>query len=337
MQNALFPTWALNQIDHGFAPLAVPAVAAANGAQALWGDVDVDALERALAANPGTVSFVCVETSTNALGGLPLSLANLRRVRAAADAHGVPLVLDATRVLENAAFVAGHEDGERGRKVWEVAEEILALATAVTLGLSKDFGIDHGGLVATDDSRLAELLHEDVLRRGREPGVAQRRLMAAALADRERSAAAVAERMGAVRELRRILADAGLPVVAAGGHCVLIDAARLPGADRSPNPAADWLAWSYRHTGVRAAPHLAAGPAAGAALVRLAVPLGLGTERAAEAAAGWRRCTATGARPRCSSRPTAPAPPRTRRPPRTTRPRPSRPTSAPRWTRATGP
>ncbi|MGW9286087.1 beta-eliminating lyase-related protein, partial [Streptomyces diastaticus] len=146
VQNALFPTWAMSQLDHGFTPLTVPP-AAADADHLFRADPDTGVLDRTLAENAGRVSFVCLETSTNATGGYPVSLAGLRRVKEITTAHGVPLVLDATRLLENAAFVAAHEEGRR-RPLWDVADEILRLADTVTMSLSKDFGVDCGGLVA---------------------------------------------------------------------------------------------------------------------------------------------------------------------------------------------
>ncbi|MEU3039543.1 SDR family NAD(P)-dependent oxidoreductase [Streptomyces diastaticus] len=283
VQNALFPTWAMSQLDHGFTPLTVPP-AAADADHLFRADPDTGVLDRTLAENAGRVSFVCLETSTNATGGYPVSLAGLRRVKEITTAHGVPLVLDATRLLENAAFVAAHEEGRR-RPLWDVADEILRLADTVTMSLSKDFGVDCGGLVATDDHVLGDRLREDVMLRGAEPGAAHRRLIAAALADRERAAEGVTARMAAVRALWKRLEEAGLPVLGpAAGHCVLLDTAGLGAAGDPRHRTAGWLSWLYLHTGVRAAPHLVPAPdGAPGDVVRLAVPVGLGVEAAEEA------------------------------------------------------
>ncbi|MGC4806662.1 SDR family NAD(P)-dependent oxidoreductase [Micromonospora sp. DT233] len=274
VQNPLFPTWALSRLDRGLT--ALPVRRSGGGA-----DLDPAHLGELLRAHPGDVAFVAVELSTNALGGPPVRLANLRRVREVAAEHGVGLVLDATRVVENAV---AESDRER-RDPWPVVTELLGLADAVTMGLSKDFAVDRGGLVATNDPALAERLREHVTMRGCEANLADRRLIEAALADPDRVVTGVRERMAAVAALAAVLRDADLPVVEpVGGHCVLLDTARMPRLAGLAHPVPALLSWLYAGTGVRGGAHHGADDVAGsAAWIRLAVPVGLPVERATEA------------------------------------------------------
>jgi 3-oxoacyl-(acyl-carrier-protein) synthase/pimeloyl-ACP methyl ester carboxylesterase/NAD(P)-dependent dehydrogenase (short-subunit alcohol dehydrogenase family)/acyl carrier protein len=285
LHNGLFPTWRLALADAGFEPVAL---GAGRRGGPFPGDVDTAELARAVSAHRERASFVCVELCSNALGGYAASLTNLREVRAIAREHGLPLVLDASRLLENAAAIAAAEDGERGADLWDVARRVLQLADAATLSLSKDFGIAFGGLLATNDPALADHVLEDLAIRGQDVNLSGRTQIAAVLRDRAAVAEQVRRRMEAVRTLWRALADAGVPVVRPEpqGHCVLLDVAGMPRFAGLDRPVESCLAWIHRATGVRGGPHLAGGPGADLrTCIRLAVPVGLTAEDAATVAA----------------------------------------------------
>ncbi|MGW9123310.1 aminotransferase class I/II-fold pyridoxal phosphate-dependent enzyme [Streptomyces sp. NPDC055663] len=271
LHNSVFPTWYFSLLDNGFEPVA--GRTAPSGA--FRGDLDLAHLAARFAEHAGRIAFCCVEVSTNAQGGAAISLANLTAVRELADRHGVRLVLDATRALDNAVVIAEAEPEHLGRDPFDVVQEILALADAATVSLSKDFGTDTGGIVATDDPEVAHHLRERVNLRGPGVGRSGRALAAAALGDREWAVRSVRERVHRVAALHRRLTDAGVPVVrGAATHCVLLDTARMPQLRGVEHPVPAALAWIYQHTGIRAAAHLSADPQ-DAGLIRLAVPVGL--------------------------------------------------------------
>ncbi len=276
VHNGLFPTLLMSLADNGFEPVALSDCRPVTRTGP-FRDVDLTALQRILTERPGGVSMICLELSDNAQGGYPISLANLREVRRIALAAGIPLVLDATRALENAAFVVEHEEGQQGRRIWKVTADLLATADAVTMGLSKDFGIDFGGLVATSRPGLVEQLREQVSTRGHQVNLAGRRQIAAALADSGGVAEQVGRRRAAVKMLWNLLSRAGLPVIGpAAGHCVLLDTAAMKQFADFEHPVPSCLDWIFEHTGVRGGPHLATGADA-APLIRLAVPVGTDT------------------------------------------------------------
>ena len=67
-----------------------------------------------------------VTVTNNSGGGQPVSLENLRGVRALCDAYGKPFFLDACRFAENAWFIKLREAGQADRTPREIAREMFS-------------------------------------------------------------------------------------------------------------------------------------------------------------------------------------------------------------------
>jgi tryptophanase len=115
------------------------------------GNMDTARLE-ALVRERGAarVAFVRMEATTNLIGGQPFSLENLRAVRAIAAAHGIPVVLDASLISENAYLIRQREPAERSRSIAEIIREIMSLSDIMYLSGRKSCSV-RGGLIATSD------------------------------------------------------------------------------------------------------------------------------------------------------------------------------------------
>jgi tryptophanase/pimeloyl-ACP methyl ester carboxylesterase len=284
LHNGIFPTLSFNLADQRFKPVAV--TGPDEPGDELSGGLDISLLKEALADKQDKVSLIAIELSVNAGGGRPISFANLRQVRALANSFGVPLLLDATRIVENALWIAECEEDLQSREPWTVISELLALADVAIFSLSKDFGINFGGLVASRLPELNESLKEQVRRRGMDVSLLSRRMLQRVLSDGAVVLEQVRERMAAVRALWQRLSEAGLPVVTpAGGHCILLDVGRLPAFARYSHPVAACLTWIYQHTGIRGGPHLTGGGAFPVfeRCIRLAVPIGMTVDAAGRA------------------------------------------------------
>ena len=280
LQNLLFPSGLFHQIDKGFVGRELPceAVFQLQSPTTFKGDLDWSRLEQEIQRDASAIAFVCVEVGNNAAGGAPVSLRHLRSIKELLARHAIPLVIDATRVVENAALISRHEAEYSGRNVWDIVREMLGLADTVVASLSKDFGVHKGGVVATNDSQLFAGLQRVEESEGGGLDFVDRKLIALSLQGKDQIERDVLQKMDSVERIGRALQEQGVPVVSpVGGHCVLIDVARIPEFRQLGQPLASFAAWLFQSTGIRVAPHNA-GMQKGTSLnglVRLAVPIGM--------------------------------------------------------------
>jgi tryptophanase len=221
------------------------------------GDMDLGALEEMLATRGADVPVVFVTLTNNSGGGQPVSIANLRGVRALCDRFGVPLFLDGCRFAENAWFVREREEGYAGRPIPEIVREIASLADGMTMSAKKDGLANIGGWLALNDDELAERCRNLLILTEGFPtygGLAGRDLEAIAQGLRE----VVDEdylryRVRSTAYLGEALDRAGVPVVLPiGGHAVYLDArALLPHVPPLEYPGQALATALYREGGIR--------------------------------------------------------------------------------------
>ena len=251
------------------------------------GNLDTEALEQLLADRAADVPVVMVTVTNNSGGGQPVSLANLRDVRAVCDRYGKPLFLDACRFAENAWFIRQREEGQGDRDVADIVRDMAALADGMTMSAKKDPLGNIGGWLAMNDDALAEqcrtllILTEGFPTYG---GLAGRDLEALAQGLTEAvDHDYLRYRIRSTAYLGEALADAGIPVVQPiGGHAVYLDArSLLPHIPQLQYPGQALAVALYETGGVRGceigtvmfgrAPDGTESPAA-MDLVRLAIP-----------------------------------------------------------------
>ncbi len=221
------------------------------------GNVDVAALETLLATRGDAVPVVFVTITNNSGGGQPVSLENLRAVRAVCDRYRKPLFLDGCRFAENAWFIKAREPGQAERPVVDIVREIGSLADGMTMSAKKDGLANIGGWLAMNDDALAEqcrnvlILTEGFVTYG---GLAGRDLEAIAQGLRE----VVSEdylryRIRSTAYLGDALHAAGVPLVRPfGGHAIYLDArALLPHVPPLEYPGQSLAVELYRAGGIR--------------------------------------------------------------------------------------
>ena len=223
------------------------------------GNVDLQKLDR-LVQEVGAekIPYISLEGNVNMAGGQPFSMANLRELRSYCDQHDIPIMLDATRTIENAWFIREREDGYADKTVRQVLREICDLTDGCTMSAKKDLLVNIGGFFACND--------EDVFRKAQNMVVVYEGLHTyGGLAGRDMEAMALgiqeavmeehqAARIGQVRYLGDKLRDAGIPIVnPIGSHAIFIDAREfLPHVDQNDYPAQSLAAELYLQAGIRA-------------------------------------------------------------------------------------
>jgi tyrosine phenol-lyase len=223
------------------------------------GNVDLTKLEQLIGeVGAKKVPYVSVAGTVNMAGGQPQSMANMRELRDLCDRHGIPIVLDATRAVENAYFIQQREAGYRGKRVAEILKEYCSYTDSCTMSAKKDSLVNIGGWLATNHEGLFEearnlvVVYEGLHTYG---GLAGRDMEAMARGivesvDDEH----IRSRVGQVEYLGSHLADWGIPVVKPiGGHAVFLDAkAFYPHIPQAQYPAQALAADLYIDSGVRA-------------------------------------------------------------------------------------
>ncbi len=289
--NTHFDTTRANAEDSGALALDFPCAEAADTSSSFpfKGNVDLNALERCLDENAGAIPLILVTVTNNAGGGQPVSLENLRAVRALADRFEVPLFLDACRFAENAYLIQQSEEGQGDRSIADIVHNMFALADGATFSAKKEGLANIGGFVACRDAALATKLRQRLVVTEGFPsygGMAGRDLEAVSVGLREVLRQDYQEyRHASIRYVCQALHASGIPVVMpAGGHAIFLDAARfLPHVPWQQFPGQALAVELYIEGGVRSCeigslmlgqrdPDTGKELPAAAELVRLAIP-----------------------------------------------------------------
>jgi len=128
-------------------------------AEVFTGNVDLERLEEILKG--GQVAIVGLQAFGD--GQHPFSLENLRAVRALADRYGKRLVLDGSRVIENAWYIQRHEEGMAARSIAALVKEIAKTAHIFQIDGAQDPKCATGGLLATDNPEDHEHFMNEVV------------------------------------------------------------------------------------------------------------------------------------------------------------------------------
>ena len=221
------------------------------------GNVDPAKLEAALEQYHERVPFIIVTITNNTAGGQPVSMANLRAVRAIADKYGKRVVLDSARFAENAYFIKTREEGYADKSIKEIVAEIYSLADGMTMSAKKDGIVNMGGFIATRHEDWYEgakrfcIPFEGYLTYG---GMNGRDMEALAVGlDENTEFDNLETRIHQVEFLAGLLDEFGIPYQRpVGGHALFVDASKvLTKVPKDEFPAQTLAIELYLEAGVR--------------------------------------------------------------------------------------
>lgn len=222
------------------------------------GNIDLNKLEELYKNNPREkIPFCLVTVTCNTSGGQPVSMENIKAVKALSDQYGIPVYFDAARFAENAYFIKEREVGYEDLSIKEIVKEMFSYGKGFTMSAKKDGLVNIGGLLALRDQDLYRacgnfgIIYEGYLTYG---GLAGRDLGALAQGLMESTEYTyLKSRIHQVEYLGHKLIEMGIPVQQPiGGHAVFIDALNfLPNVPRAEYPAQTLGIELYKEAGIR--------------------------------------------------------------------------------------
>ena len=222
------------------------------------GNIDLEKLENLInKVGAEKIPYVCLAVTVNLAGGQPVSLKNMRDVKALCSKHNIPVMLDNTRCVENAYFIKMREKECANMTIAEILLAMMSYADGATMSGKKDCLVNIGGFLAMNDDELFS--------RGRELVVLYEGMPSyGGLAGRDMEAMArgivesvdfnyIHHRVSQCEYLADKLSAAGVPIVRpTGGHAVFLDARQfLDHISQDQFPAQALAAELFIDSGVR--------------------------------------------------------------------------------------
>ncbi|OGQ21597.1 MAG: tyrosine phenol-lyase [Deltaproteobacteria bacterium RIFCSPLOWO2_02_FULL_44_10] len=203
------------------------------------------------------IPYITIAGTVNMAGGQPISMSNMREVRALLKPHNIKIVFDATRAMENAFFIQQREEGYRDKTLAQILKEMCSYTDVATMSAKKDLLVNIGGFLALNDEEVFEearnlvVVYEGLHTYG---GLAGRDMEAMAIGIEEAiDESHMRARIGQVEYVGNKLLELGIPVVKPiGGHAVFLDAKKfLPHIPQDEFPAQTLAAELYLDSGIR--------------------------------------------------------------------------------------
>jgi tryptophanase len=221
------------------------------------GNMDLEKLRQFLKKHHEHVPLVMLTLTNNSGGGQPVSMANVRAVKAICKEFGKPLFFDSCRFAENAYFIKLREPEYKDHSVKSIVQELFSHADGMTMSAKKDALVNIGGWLALNNETWAQQARNLLIITEGFPtygGLAGRDLEAIAIGLQEIVQEDYLQyRIRSAQYVGEGLLKLGVPIVQpVGGHAVYVDAkAFLPHIPALQYPAQSLAVAMYEIGGIR--------------------------------------------------------------------------------------
>ena len=197
------------------------------------GNIDLYKLEKSLQKHTKEkIPFVLMTITCNSAGGQPVSIENMRAVRALCNQYEVRLYIDGARFAENAYFIKSREKEFANHSIKEIVKETFSLTDGMTMSAKKDGLVNMGGFIALNDVEIYKacstfaIMYEGFVTyggmSGRDMGALAQGLIEGVAFDYLES------RIKQTAYLGKRLDEFDIPVLKPfGGHAIYIDASKF--------------------------------------------------------------------------------------------------------------
>ena len=197
------------------------------------GNIDLYKLEKSLQKHTKEkIPFVLMTITCNSAGGQPVSIENMRAVRALCKQYEVGFYIDGARFAENAYFIKSREKEFANHSIKEIVKETFSLMDGMTMSAKKDGLVNMGGFIALNDVEVYKacstfaIMYEGFVTyggmSGRDMGALAQGLIEGVAFDYLES------RIKQTAYLGKRLDEFDIPVLKPfGGHAIYIDASKF--------------------------------------------------------------------------------------------------------------
>lgn len=281
VSNSFFDTTRANFEHRGVSCVDIPSKKSSDIAKfsLFKGDIDLGKLQQIIKQNKKRLTMVVFTLTNNTGGGQPASFKNIERASQKTRKANIPLLIDASRIAENAYFIWRDELKQKGN-ISLLIRKLFSFSDIAFMSAKKDGLANMGGFIVTNNNMWASKIRElGILYEGYSTygGLSGREMETLARGLEEVvEPSYLAYRIDQVAYLHARLLDIGIPLLSpSGGHAVYVDAKSfLNHIPKEQFPGHALAVALYQEGGVRSCEigSLMFGENAAHELVRLAIP-----------------------------------------------------------------